>query len=1183
MKIYKITFLNFKENRKLSPTTFRNFIKTIQLFNLLIFSFNILFAQFPCERVTGGNVTEVGSITSWSQSSSSQWQYDATRGVFNQPFAAGTADDSLFQQISNLPSSSFTLSFDMLSHRHDAKAGFTADLWIYLNGVEYANFKNTTANQNGTITLSNGATCNLVDFNDNNWNGAPNEVELTIPYSGPSTANLVFKMTAPRTSVNCGFLCTSWGADYFALNNISILGKQSDPENITCNTSGTIVDPSDDFIGFDLNPTPGTGNYSIVSSSGTITPSSGTFGATTTFELASGTVGASDVTITMTDLTDNCVFTAVIVDPGSCLDYCGSTIDINMVAEKANVIVTTTTTISGPIGNLADGNNAGNNFFFEDNNTSIAGDVMLQYEFLDEISIKGFEVVTSGRFIVAGSELIVQGSNNNSTWTDIENITVPSPEISAAQWGGTGNVMSFPFLNNTEAYKYYRLLAVSGNTDRFYWVYETYFNYVYTPFDLLNEDCNLNNTTVDLDDDYIGFDLNPTTNTAGNYFVSVDNGTITPTSGTFGSATSFQLQDGSAGTGDVVLEMIDEGNVCRLKKTITDPECCLSNCGNLVANGDFTDIAAANISWNAGGSWNINNGFISHDVVATDHIFSQTISGLGSTSFVVSIDISGQNNAISTGYTGMIDLRIGTNTYATFENTAAAPHGPTNGVITLSNGATSTNTSFNIGSGNGTYTTVEITIPWTGPSTADLQLVANGTGDDWFLRNIIINKGSQALASTSFTNKICNDNGTEEDGTDDFMTFDFNPAGTGTYNVVSEGIDITPTTGQFGQTTTFTVDMTSASRGSYDISFIDVTGECKVTKQIYNRGDCLPFFPSYEVEATVVTCNNAMSNDDASLKLNAFNIAKPDSAYASSIGFGGNPMRAVDGNTNGNWNAGSVAHTGQDNTTEWLEIQLSDWTDIREVVVWNRTDAANQTQHRLVNCYLMISDSPFPNNYDVNESLNQSSFTYQFPANTNQSSFTIPVDTVFGRYVRIQKSGNNGTGVEPNYMNIAEIVVNTICDPKVDYMAGGSFNDPTKTFATATVVGTTFPIDLETGIANPEYDQPYTVRMYCGVDNYKDTTVVIKRQECSIADLQVSINHPQQTANIGEFVSYDVELENLGPHMALDVEIIVDVPLNADFATAVPTLGSYSNADQLWKFDQLPVGTQTLTITYKVK
>ena len=85
---------------------------------------------------------------------------------------------------------------------------------------------------------------------------------------------------------------------------------------------------------------------------------------------------------------------------------------------------------------------------------------------------------------------------------------------------------------------------------------------------LMNEICNKNNTGGISDDDFISFSLNPTGSNIGtSYTVSVDNGgTITPTSGNYGNATNFQLQNGSANGTTYAITITD----------ITDPNCTIT-------------------------------------------------------------------------------------------------------------------------------------------------------------------------------------------------------------------------------------------------------------------------------------------------------------------------------------------------------------------------------------------------------------------------------------------------------------------------------------------------------------------------------------------------------------------------------------------------------------------------------
>jgi hypothetical protein len=90
--------------------------------------------------------------------------------------------------------------------------------------------------------------------------------------------------------------------------------------------------------------------------------------------------------------------------------------------------------------------------------------------------------------------------------------------------------------------------------------------------------CNDNGTGNDSADDYLTFSLNPTGSDLGaTYSVSVPTGTITPTTGTYGAATSFQLQNGSAGAGNVVVTITDaDESGCTTTVTITDPGACSS-------------------------------------------------------------------------------------------------------------------------------------------------------------------------------------------------------------------------------------------------------------------------------------------------------------------------------------------------------------------------------------------------------------------------------------------------------------------------------------------------------------------------------------------------------------------------------------------------------------------------------
>ncbi len=67
------------------------------------------------------------------------------------------------------------------------------------------------------------------------------------------------------------------------------------------------------------------------------------------------------------------------------------------------------------------------------------------------------------------------------------------------------------------------------------------------------------------------------------------------------------------------------------------------------------------------------------------------------------------------------------------------------------------------------------------------------------------------------------------------------------------------------------------------------------------------------------------------------NLAKGARVRQSSLDFGGNPERAVDGNPSGNWGHGSITHT-RNQPGAWLEVDLGALHQINRVILHNRTD-----------------------------------------------------------------------------------------------------------------------------------------------------------------------------------------------------------------------------------------------------
>ena len=87
----------------------------------------------------------------------------------------------------------------------------------------------------------------------------------------------------------------------------------------------------------------------------------------------------------------------------------------------------------------------------------------------------------------------------------------------------------------------------------------------------------------------------------------------------------------------------------------------------------------------------------------------------------------------------------------------------------------------------------------------------------------------------------------------------------------------------------------------------------------------------------------------------ADNVARRGAATQSSTAYGGQPELAIDGNTNGDYNAAhSTTHT-EISDNPWWEVDLKIDTPIDRIVVWNRTD--NELGVRLAGCEVIVLDS----------------------------------------------------------------------------------------------------------------------------------------------------------------------------------------------------------------------------------
>ena len=134
-------------------------------------------------------------------------------------------------------------------------------------------------------------------------------------------------------------------------------------------------------------------------------------------------------------------------------------------------------------------------------------------------------------------------------------------------------------------------------------------------------------------------------------------------------------------------------------------------------------------------------------------------------------------------------------------------------------------------------------------------------------------------------------------------------------------------------------------------------------------------------------------------------------ASQSSIGWGGEPTRAIDDNTNGNWANNSVTHTNSE-VNPWWQLDLGAVSDIASIKIHNRTDCCSE---RLSNAEVFVSEMPFTSNDFAATKAAAGVHSFPLGTMTNVPDKTINVGQP-GRYIRIQIPGTN-------YLSLAEVVV----------------------------------------------------------------------------------------------------------------------------------------------------------------
>ena len=362
-----------------------------------------------------------------------------------------------------------------------------------------------------TLTpLNNNATYRVEGSNDGT---AWTDLTGTLTYSSTATApiygasvnsrkfpiaNNITPYLQYRVYGISGTTASNWTHEMY-FGSPTFTSGLSDVDNDYGASPGT---SADDQITFKLNPQGGTGTYTVSVATGSVTPTSGTYGTTTSFTLQPGSAGAGNVTLTITNTTVGCDLTETIVDPGiepydtdgdgvnnkvdldddndGILDsvegsYCAAVNYNTNLTEKAKLVLSTDASVSGNIDVLLDGNVSNNSFFYSGATQAVAGKTYVRVDFPKPTLLKGLELAVGAYVFANGTVMKVQGSNNGTSWTDLVTSTRVQDEPACA-YGTCTIAETFSFPANTTLYTSYRLLGVSGTSRQVPWINELFFD-----------------------------------------------------------------------------------------------------------------------------------------------------------------------------------------------------------------------------------------------------------------------------------------------------------------------------------------------------------------------------------------------------------------------------------------------------------------------------------------------------------------------------------------------------------------------------------------------------------------------------------------------------------------------------------------------------------------------------------
>ena len=628
---------------------------------------------------------------------------------------------------------------------------------------------------------------------------------------------------------------------------------------LTCNENNTPSDDTDDIIIFNLDPqiTNGAAGYSLVVSSGSITPTNAIYGGVTNFQLQDGSAGAGDITVTIIDDNDsNCTLDVLIVDPGSCSGSCNIT-SVNV----SNV---------------------------ECNDFSTGSDVT------DDFIIYEIEVL--------GTNISATYTITSSFGTETGNYGVLETFILPSGSAGAGDVtLTISDDGGDPNCTFQQILIDPGSCSDDCNIESA------EPF---NISCNDNGTPNDDTDDFITFDLDPQgDNLVGDYNL-VGVGLPAGSQGTFGGISSFSSNPGTAGNGNLSLDIsLVLDPTCPSQVGVADPGTCSGTC-------NVTSAVASNIQCNDGGTPTDP----SDDIITFELLVSGTNTGAGysiTTSFNTltgTYDVTAGLGIPGAAGGGDLTLTIvdDDDPNCTFEIMIPDPglcagtceitsavitdvecqnlgtlSDPTDDLITFEILVSGTNT----GTGYSIMTSPTEMVTGAYDLLSSFAISGAGSGDmtltivdmqnpNCTLDVVLLDPGSCSdgceIVDANISNISCQDAGTDADDTDDFISFSLDPLsmnGSSNYIITVSSGTVTPNTALYGTQENFVLQDGSAGGGDVVVTIIDEDNvDCSFDVTIPDSGSCSGTCNISSVNIVPIDCDDAGTPSDISDDIITYDI-----------------------------------------------------------------------------------------------------------------------------------------------------------------------------------------------------------------------------------------------------------------------------------------------------------------------